>query len=80
MAEGEGSTADNMKKGLGIIDGYKTVGMGLKGEADHPEVTGVDPDKRGPGRPPANESSFTTVGKSADQEQGTPKGGEDKKT
>ena len=69
MAEGAEGTADRIKKGQGIIKGFKTVGMGLKGEENHPEVTGQDPAKRGPGRPPKGENSFTVVGKSAEQEQ-----------
>lgn len=69
MAE-EGSSADNMGKGRGIPRGWRTVGLGLQGEDRHPEITGEDPMKRGPGRPPKNDSSFTTVGKTAEQEQG----------
>lgn len=71
MAEGEGATADRMMKGQGIIHGFKTVGQGLKGEKDHPEITGIDPTKKGPGRPTKEESSFTVVGPSVEQEQGT---------
>ena len=69
MAE-EGSTADNMMKGKGIAGGFKTVGAGCEGDATHYEVTGQDPTRRGPGRPPLNESSFRVVGKTAEQEQG----------
>ena len=68
----DADTAGRMKKGQGIIGGYKTVGSGLSGEEKHPEITGEDPMKKGPGRPPANESSFKVVGPSADQEQGRP--------
>lgn len=63
----EGSIADNMGKGKGLVRGFKTVGQGLKGEDTHPEVTGVDPAKKGPGRPTTGES-FKVVGKSAEQE------------
>jgi len=69
----EGSPADNMSKGKGINKGYRVVGQGLEGEENHPEMTGVDPTKRGPGRPPHNESSFRTVGPSAEGEQGPSK-------
>lgn len=72
MAE-EGSTADNMMKGRGKSGGFKTVGQGLKGEATHPEITGIDPDKKGPGRPSHGESSFRTVGPSVEEEQGRSK-------
>ena len=65
----EGSTADNMMKGRGIAKGFKTVGQGLQGEESHPEVTGIDPTRKGPGRPPKGESSFTQVGKTVEQEQ-----------
>ena len=67
MAEGESS--DNMKKGKGIPHGFKIVGQGLKGDADHPEVTGVDKLQRGPGRPPKNDDTFNVVGPSVEQEQ-----------
>lgn len=68
---GEGSISDHMKKGQGIIKGFQTVGMGLEGEAAHPEITGDDPMRRGPGRPPKNESSFRTVGRTAEEENGS---------
>lgn len=70
MADGEHSSADNMKKGRGISHGYKTVGMGLKGEDKHPEITGEDPMRKGPGRPAKGENSFKVVGPSVDQEGG----------
>ena len=70
MAE-PGSMAENMGQGKGISKGYKTVGQGLKGEDTHPEITGINPARKGPGRPPANESSFKVVGKTADQENRT---------
>ena len=72
MAE-EGSTADHMMKGKGISKGFKTVGQGLAGEDTHPEITGIDPDKKGPGRPSHGESSFKVVGPTAEEEQGQSK-------
>lgn len=68
MAEGN-TTPENMKAGRGIIGGFRVVGNGSEGDANHPTVTGEDASKRGPGRPPKNESSFTEVGKTAEEEQ-----------
>tara|TARA_R110002126_G_scaffold8882_7_gene40925 strand:+ start:99 stop:308 length:210 start_codon:yes stop_codon:yes gene_type:complete len=65
MAEAN-SSAENMQKGKGIIGGFKTVGTGSDSDNKHPAVTGEDPGRKGPGRPPKNESSFTQVGKPAD--------------
>ncbi len=66
MAEA-GSSSDNMQKGKGLVGGFKTVGTGAKFDEDQ---TVDNEDKRGPGRPPKEDTPFTTVGKTAEEENG----------
>jgi len=65
---GDSGTAKRMQKGQGIIKDFKTVGLGLAGEDDHPEVTGVDPAAKRPGRPPKGEDNFRVIGRTAEEE------------
>lgn len=73
----EGSMADNMAKGKGIVagekgkDDFNVVGMDASDRA-HPEITGES--ERGRGRP-AKDQNFTQVGPDVEGEQGTKKSG-----
>lgn len=67
----EGSVADNMQKGRGIVDKelFKTVGM----DDQDRETSGhqlEDGPKRGRGRPPNPDQTWNQVGPDAENEQG----------
>jgi len=68
----EGSIADNVAKGRGIMkgkDGFTVIGADAS-DRKHPEIEGEA--SRGRGRP-TKDQNFTQVGPDAEGEQGTTK-------